>query len=90
MLPATYNTNSFREQQTVDQNTKQIHKGGPDLNMWSAQCQATAKDNTKQNTDKGQTHSQRIEMKISDPAGNETRVDGMKGRYSIDRAMATS
>ena len=50
---------------------------------------ATAGDNTEQNTDKGHTHSPRIEINISDPTGNRTRATGLEGRDSTDHARAT-
>ena len=52
------------EQQTVDQNTRQIHN-----------VRATARDYREQNT-KGYTPSPRIEIKISDPVRNRSRVSG--------------
>ena len=39
---------------------------------------ATARDNTGHNTDKEHTPSPMIEIKISDPTGNRTRVPGWK------------
>ena len=41
---------------------------------------ATARGNTGQNTDRGHTPSPRIEIKISDPAGNRTRVARLEGK----------
>ena len=49
----------------------------------------TAGDNTGQNTDKGQTHSPRIGIKIPDPAGNRTRAIGLEVKDSTDHATAT-
>ena len=69
--PRFYNPNArgsdaCREQQTVDQNTRQLHNGGPHLNVWSAQCQ----DHRwrKQRTEHKQ-HAP-IEIEIPDPARN--------------------
>ena len=45
---------------------------------------ASARDNTRQNTT-----NRRLQIKISDPAGNRTRDDGLEGRESTDHAMAT-
>ena len=63
-----YNSNACRGgQQTVDQNTRQIHKGGM---CGQYNVRATARethDNTKD------TPAPRIEIKISDPADNGTR-----------------
>ena len=62
------------EQQTVNQNTREIHREGlPDI-CGQHNLRATIRDNTEQNTDKRHTPSSRIEIKISDPAGNRTRV----------------
>ena len=38
---------------------------------------------------KGHTPNPRTEIKIPDPTGNRTRVDGLEGRDSTDHAMAT-
>ena len=51
---------------------------------------ASAKDNTGQNTDKGDTPNPRTEIKILDPAGNRIRAAGMEGRDSTDHAKATN
>ena len=50
---------------------------------------ASAEDNTGQNTDKGHTPNPRTEIKIPDPAGNQTRAAGMEGRDSTEHATAT-
>ena len=80
---------------TFDQNTRQIHNGGPPWNLWLAECRATDTDNTVQNKDKGHTPTPRTEIKISGPAGNQTRATagnqtrataGVEGRDSTDHA----
>ena len=48
---------------------------------------ATSGDNTEQNTK--DTPSPRIEIKISEPAGNRTRAAELEGRDSTDHATAT-
>ena len=66
-----------------DQNTRQIHKGGPPWNVWSQHnVRATAKDNTGQNTDKWHTPSHRIEIKFFDPVGNRIRAAELECRGS--------
>ena len=50
---------------------------------------ATARDNTGQNTNNGHTPSPRIEIKISDPIGNRTRVTELESRDYTDHASAT-
>ena len=50
---------------------------------------ATAGDSIGQNQDKGHTPNPRIRIKIPDPAGNRTRVAGLKGRDSTGYATAT-
>ena len=76
------------EQQSLDQNTRQIHKDGPWL-CGQHNVMASAGDNTGQNTDKGQTPNSRTEIKIPYPAGNRTRASGLKGRDSANHATAT-
>ena len=73
----------------VDQNTRQIHKGGPPW-VWSKHnVSVSARDNTGQDTDVGHTPSPRIEIKISAYAGNRTQIAGQEGRDSTDHATAT-
>ena len=49
---------------------------------------SNARDNAGHNTDKGHTPSPRIEIIVSDPAGNRTRAPGLEGRDSTDYATA--
>ena len=77
------------EQQTVDQNARQIHKDGSSWMCGQHNVRATAGDNIGQNKDKWNTPSPRLEIKISDPAGNRTPTAGLKGRDSSDHATAT-
>ena len=76
------------EQQSLDQNTRQIHKDGPPWMCGQHNVKASAEDNMGQNTDKGHTPNPRTEMKIPDPAGNLTRAAGLEGRDSTDHATA--
>ena len=39
----------------MDQNTRQIHKGGPPLNVWSAQCQGLRRRQHRTEEHKGRT-----------------------------------
>ena len=48
---------------------------------------ATARYNTGQNKEKGQMPSPKIGIKISDPAGNRTKVARLERRDSTDHAM---
>ena len=64
-----------------EQQTK--HKGGP---PGQHNGRATDRDNTGQNTDKGHTPSPRIEIKIPDAAGNQTRAAGLESKDSTDHA----
>ena len=48
----------------------------------------TARDNTGQNTDEGHSPSPRIEIKISDPAGNQTLATGLEDRDSTGHVTA--
>ena len=41
---------AYREQQTVDQDTRQVHKGGPPWMCGQHNVRAIARDNTEQNT----------------------------------------
>ena len=50
---------------------------------------ATAGDNTGHNIDKGHTPSPKIEIIISDPAGNRTRAAGLEGMDCTDHAKTT-
>ena len=64
----------------VDQNARQIHKGGPPWICDQHNVRVTAGDNAGQNTDKGHTPSPGIEIKIPEPVGNRTRaVAGLEG-----------
>ena len=77
-----------REAQTMDQNTRQIHKGGPlwicgQQNVWSNARQQRA-------TYRGYAPSTRIEIKIPGPAGKRTRATGLEGKDSADHGIATS
>ena len=49
---------------------------------------ASAGDNTGQNTDKGHTSNPRTEIKIPDPARNQTLAAGLEGRDSTNHATA--
>ena len=76
----TYNPNvlgsdAYRESNRLWTRKLDIYQGRASLNVWSAQCQASAGNNTGQNTDKGHTPSPRIGIKIPDPAGNRTWAD---------------
>ena len=75
------------EQQSLDQNTRQIHKGGPPWMCGQHNVRASAEDNTGQNTK--DTHQIPGKIKIPNPAGNRTRAAGMEGRDSTDHATAT-
>ena len=56
--------------------------------MWSAQCQGLCRKQHR--TDyKGHTPNPRTEIKIPDPAVNQTRAAGLEDRDSTDHAMAT-
>ena len=46
--------------------------------------------NTGQNIDKGHAPNSRIEIKISDPAGNRSRAAGLESRDSNDHSTADS
>ena len=70
----------YGEWQTVDQNTRQIHKGG---SFWMC---GQYNDRTEH---KGHTPSPRIEVKISEPAGNRTLASGLEGKDSIDHTTTT-
>ena len=80
--PGTYKPNARGsdacggEQQSLDQNTRQIHKGEPPWMCGQHIARASAEDNTGQNTDKGHTLNPRTEIKIPNRAGNRTRVAG--------------
>ena len=50
---------------------------------------ATAGDNTGQNPEKGHTPNPRTEIKIPDPAGNQTRAAGLEGTDSAAHTTAT-
>ena len=73
----------YGEQQTVDQNTRQKHEIRPPWMRGQHNVRGTARDNTGQNTHKGNTPSPRIEIKISDLARNRTRAAGLKGWKEI-------
>ena len=73
---------SVGEQQTVDQNTRQIHTVGSPWMCDKCNIRATARYNTEQ-TQRTHTQSQdTIDIKTSDHAGNHTRADaaGWKAR----------
>ena len=72
------NARASGERQIVDQNTRQVHKDRPPWMCGQNIVRATARVNTRQH--KGHTPSLRIEMKISDPAGNRTRAAWLEGR----------
>ena len=75
------------EQQSLDQNTRQIHKGGPPWMYGHHNVRASAEDNTGQNT-KDIHPKPRTEIKIPDPAGNRTRAAGLEDRDSTgDRSQ---
>ena len=74
------------EEQSLDQKSIQIHKGGPPWMCGQHNVRASAEDNTGQNTDKGHTANPGIGIKIPDPAGYRTRVAGLEGRDSTDHA----
>ena len=67
-----------REQQTVDQNTKQIHKGRPSWMCSQHNVRVTASGNTGLNTDKWDSPNPRIEIKMTDPPGIEPGPSGWK------------
>ena len=52
-------------------------------------ARATSRYITGQNRDKGHTPNPRIEIKISNPAGNRTRTAGLEDRDSTDHARST-
>ena len=58
------------------------------LNLWSTECQShrQRQDRTEH---KGHALNPRIEIKISDPAGNRTRTVEFQGGDSTDHATAT-
>ena len=62
------------EQQSLDQNTRQIHKGGSPWMCDQHNVKASAGDNSGQHTDKGHTPNPRTEFKIPDSAWNRTRA----------------
>ena len=72
------------EQQSVDQNTRQIHKGGPPRMCGKHTVMATAGDNTGQNTNKGHAPKSRTEIKIPDLVGNRIRAAWLEGRDSTN------
>ena len=56
------------------------------LNVRSAQCHGHSR--RQHRTERiGHTPSPRIEIKISDSAGNRTRAAGLEGRDSIDHGV---
>ena len=72
----------------MDQNTKQIHKGGPpECVIGTMSGPLPEKHRTEY---KGHTHTQsRIEIKTSVPDGIRIRVVGLEGKDSTDHATAT-
>ena len=75
------------DQQSLDQNTRQIHKGGPPqcvVNTISGPPPKTTQDRTRRIQP-----NPRPEIKIPDPAGNRTWVAGLEGRGTTDHATAT-
>ena len=73
----------------MDQNTGQIHKGGPPRMCGQHNVRASAGQSTGHDIDKGHTPNPRIGIKIPDPAGNRTRAAGLEDRDSTDHATAT-
>ena len=76
-------------QQTVDKNTRQIHKGGPPLMSGQQNVRIIARDNTGHNRDNELPFSPRIEIKISEPAGYRTRAAELEGGDYTDHATET-
>ena len=74
-------------QQTVDQDTRQIHKGETPWMCGRQNVRATAGDNTEQNTK--DTPSSRIQTKTSDSARNRTPVTELGGRNTTNHATVT-
>ena len=72
----------YGEQESLDRNTRQIHKAGPPWMCGQHNVRASAEDNTGQSTDKGHKPNPWTEIKIPDPAGNRTRGAGLEGRDS--------
>ena len=77
------------EQQSLNQNTREIHKGESPLMCGQHNVRASAEDNTRQNTFKGNTPNPRTEIKTPDPARNRTWAARLEGRDSTDHATAT-
>ena len=73
----------------MDQNTRQIHKGGPPRMCGQHNVRATAGDNRGQNTARRHTPRRRIEFEIPDLAGNRTRADVLEVKNSTDCTTAT-
>ena len=69
---------------TVDQNTRQMYKGGPPWMCCQHNIIATARDNTKD------IPTPRIEIKISEFTGNRTPAAGLEGRDSTKHTTATT
>ena len=80
---------SVGEQQTVDQNTRQIPKSLAFLNVWSEQYQGHLQRQHR-TEHKEQTPSPRKKIKISDPSRNRTRAATRLGRQGLYRAMGGS
>ena len=74
---------------TLNQSARPVHKDGAPWICGQQNVKASARDNTGQDTDKGQTPSPRIGIKILEPTENRTRAPGIEGRDSTDNAMAT-
>ena len=73
----------------MDQNTRQIHKGGSlecVVSTMSGPPPETAQDRAQ---DKGHTPNPRIGIKIPDHARNRGRVAGLEGRDSTDHATTS-
>ena len=70
---------------TLDQNTRQERAF---LNLSSSESQ-DHRQRPHRTKHKGHTPSPKIEIKIPDPAGYRTQAAGLKGRDSIDHAIAT-
>ena len=86
----TYNSNAHGSVATnFEWNTRHIHKDCLPWMCGQHNVRVTARDNTGQNTDKGHTTSPRIEIKISESAGNWTRASGLEGRDCTDHVATT-
>ena len=66
------------EQLSMDQNSRQIHKGGPAWMCGQHNVRASAEDNTWQNPDKGHTPIPGQKFKFLTPPGIEPEPPGWK------------